>query len=63
MIPLECEIGIGKFINKENGLKIVIIWEKRFKGAVVFWDDGSVIEADSSILAQHYDSNKETLVT
>lgn len=34
MIPLECEIGIGKFINKENGLKIVIVWEKRFKGAV-----------------------------
>lgn len=29
MIPLACAIRIGKFINKESGLEIAIVWEKR----------------------------------
>lgn len=29
MIPLACEIRIGKFLNRDSGLEIAIVWEKR----------------------------------
>lgn len=29
MIPLACEIRISKFLNRDSGLEITIVWEKR----------------------------------